>query len=362
MSTQRVIKPIFLILAALTVSACSSFGYYLDLMEGHSELLEKRKPIKDILADKSTDQKLRKLLEKSQKIRNFASKSLNLPENDSYRMYADLKRRYAVWNVIAAKEFSIKPKKWCFLFVGCLSYRGYFSKSDAIAYSKALKKEGYDVYVAGANAYSTLGWFDDPLLNTMMYKSEARRAGIIFHELAHQVLYIDDDSAFNEAFATTVEQEGIKRWMLKNRKNNDYETYLADKKRDSEFNLLLRETRGELKNLYQEKLSDKIKREKKADIFSLMQKEYTKLKVKWGGYKAYDKWMSQEINNSHLLLISTYHELVPVFKALLKKENNNMDSFYLVVEEIGDLNKNERQKSFDSIRQKQKAVNIVKNK
>ena len=203
-----------LIFMALTVSACSSFGYYMDLMAGHSELLEQQKPISEILIDKETNLKLRELLETSQNIRNFASNRLDLPENDSYRMYADLKRRYAVWNVIAAKEFSVEPKKWCFLFVGCLSYRGYFSKEDAMAYASELKNEGYDVYVVGASAYSTLGWFDDPLLNTMMYKSEARRAGVIFHELAHQVVYIEGDSAFNEAFATTVEEEGIQRWMV----------------------------------------------------------------------------------------------------------------------------------------------------
>lgn len=193
------IRKLVLIFSALTVSACSSFGYYMDLMAGHSELLEQRKPVAEIIEDKATDQKLRDLLKTSQEIRNFASKDLDLPENDSYRMYADLKRRYAVWNVVAAEEFSVEPKKWCFLFVGCLSYRGYFSKEDATNYANELKHEGFDTYVAGANAYSTLGWFDDPLLNTMLYKSEARRAGIIFHELAHQVVYIDNDSAFNEA-------------------------------------------------------------------------------------------------------------------------------------------------------------------
>jgi len=205
------IKKLILMLLGLTVSGCSSFGYYMDLMAGHSELLERRKPVAEIIADEKTSPKLRKLLKTSENIRDFASNNLDLPKNNSYRQYADLNRRYAVWNVIAAEEFSIHAKKWCFLLVGCLSYRGYFSKQVAMDYSAELKKQGYDVYVAGASAYSTLGWFDDPLLNTMMLKSEAQRAGIIFHELAHQVVYIDDDSAFNEAFATAVEEEGIRR-------------------------------------------------------------------------------------------------------------------------------------------------------
>ncbi len=314
----------------------------MDLMAGHSELLEQRKPISEILADKEIKSKLRDLLETSQKIRDFASKELDLPENDSYRMYADLKRQYAVWNVVAAKEFSTEARKWCFLFVGCLSYRGYFLKADATAYANELKKEGYDVYIAGAKAYSTLGWFDDPLLNTMMYKSEARRAGIIFHELAHQVVYIENDSAFNEAFATTVEEEGIRRWMEKNGKNKQYQEYLINKKRDSEINQLLQETREELKQLYKIKISDKEKRQKKIAAFSLMQKKYAQLKKSWGGYNAYDHWTRQELNNAHLLLIATYHDLVPTFKAMLKKENYNLKNFYSAVEKHGALDKEER--------------------
>ena len=338
-----------LILTALTVSACSSFGYYMDLMAGHSELLEQRKPISEILVDKDTTSKLRELLETSQNIRDFATKSLDLPENDSYRMYADLKRRYAVWNVIAAKEFSVEPKRWCFLFVGCLSYRGYFSKEDAMAYASELKSEGFDVYVAGASAYSTLGWFDDPLLNTMMYKSEARRAGVIFHELAHQVVYIEGDSAFNEAFATTVEEEGIQRWMAKKGQNEQYEAYLLDKKRNSEINTLLQKTRDQLKDLYKTNLSTKEKRSEKRRLFSLIQNNYRELKRSWGDYKAYDKWMSQKLNNSHLLLIATYHDLVPTFKALLYKENNNLSKFYIAVEKLGEESKEERKSKLKQI-------------
>ena len=342
MSRLHITKYAFLIICSLTVSACSSFGYYMDLMSGHSELIDKQKPITEILADKSTKPKLRSLLETSQKIRNFATKSLHLPDNDSYRIYADLKRRYAIWNVVAAKEFSTEPKKWCFLFVGCLSYRGYFSKDDAKAYANELKQEGYDVYLAGAKAYSTLGWFDDPLLNTMMYKSEARRAGIIFHELSHQIVYIENDTAFNEAFATAVEQEGIRRWMAKKGKDEQYQEYLIDKKRESGFNQLLQSTREKLKELYKSQKSDEEKRKQKNMIFSLQQKKYRALKKLWGGYNGYDQWMNQKLNNAHLLLISTYHDLVPTFNAMLKEENYNLKKFYLAVEKYGELDKEKR--------------------
>ena len=338
----NIVKYSFLILSTLTVSACTSFGYYMDLMAGHSELLEQQKPVTEILAEKDIKPKLRKLLEMSQDMRDFASKSLHLPENDSYRTYADIKRPFAVWNVVAAKEFSVKPKKWCFLLVGCLSYKGYFTKEAASAYANELKEQGYDVYVAGAKAYSTLGWFDDPLLNTMMYNSEARRAGIIFHELAHQVVYIDNDSAFNEAFATTVEQEGIRRWLEKKEKSNQYDKYLLNKNRDSQLNQLLQKTREKLQALYKTKVSDKEKRQEKKNIFVLMQKEYQQLKDTWDGYDAYDKWMAQELNNAHLLLIATYHDLVPTFKAMLKTQNNDLKKFYVVVEQLGKLDKEKR--------------------
>ena len=335
-------RKLLLLFGALTVSACSSFGYYMDLMAGHSELLEQRKPVSEIIADKETSSNLRKLLQKSQNIRNFATKNLHLPENDSYRMYADLKRRYAVWNVVAAAEFSVQPKKSCFMIVGCLSYRGYFSKQDATNYANELKAEGYDVYVAGAKAYSTLGWFDDPLLNTMMYKSESRRAGIIFHELAHQVVYIENDSAFNEAFATAVEQEGIRRWMIAKGESEKYQDYLVNKKRDSEINQLLQETREKLKKLYKTKVSKEDKRQQKKMVFSLMQKQYGVLKKSWGGYSAYDAWMKQGLNNSHLVLIATYHDLVPTFKSMLENENYNLKSFYAAVKKYGGLNKKDR--------------------
>lgn len=338
----NIIKLTIIVISAVTVSACSSFGYYMDLMSGHSELLDQQKPIKEILANKETKPKLRKLLEKSQNIRDFATKSLHLPDNDSYRLYADLKRRYAIWNVIAAKEFSTEAKKWCFLFVGCLSYRGYFSKEDASRYANELKKEGYDVYLAGAKAYSTLGWFDDPLLNTMMYKSEARRAGIIFHELSHQVVYIENDTAFNEAFATTVEQEGVRRWMGEKGKDEEYQEYLIDKKREAQFNRLLYVTREKLEQLYKTKLNDIEKRREKTMVFSLMQKKYHQLKETWNGYSGYDLWMQQGLNNAHLLLIATYHDLVPTFNTMLKNENYDLKRFYKAVAKHGELDKEKR--------------------
>lgn len=340
----NLIKLSVLLFLAITVSACTSFGYYMDLMAGHAALLEQRKAVSDILADKETKPKLRKLLKKSQHIRNFASKSLHLPENDSYRYYVDLKRPFAVWNVVATKELSIKAKKWCFIFVGCLSYKGYFSKKEANENASRLKKQGYDVHVAGARAYSTLGWFDDPLLNTMMYRSEARRAGIIFHELAHHIIYIDNDSAFNEAFATVVEQEGVRRWMKATGQNEKYARYLFYKKRDGQINNLLLETKQALKKLYEASITDEQKRNKKKKLFSLMLQRYKALKKTWQGkhINTFDQWMQQGLNNSHLLLVATYHDLVPMFNAMLEKVNHDLPRFYIAVKQLGQMEKEQR--------------------
>lgn len=322
---------------ALLQSGCSSVGYYAGIMNGHLDLINQSEPVEKLIKDSKTPEKLRNMLITSQKIRDFASNSLYLPENDSYREYADLKRPFAVWNVIATREFSVDSEKWCFLFTGCLSYRGYFTETEATEYANSLKAKGLDVYVAGARAYSTLGWFSDPLLNTMMYQAEAYRAGIIFHELAHQEIYIEDDSAFNESFATTVEQEGIRRWFIATEQADKYEKYLKNKKQQQDFNSLLNTTRTQLQALYAKNIPDDQKRQGKADILRVMKKSYQKLKQSWGGDDGYDKWMAQDINNAHLALISTYHEFVPVFKKILASEENDLKKFYAKVKQIGKL-------------------------
>ena len=325
----------------LFIGGCSNFTYYVDTINGHHELLEKSRPIDSVISgDISED--LKKKLVTFQKARLFAIQELLLPDNNSYKSYADIGRPYATWNVIATPEYSIEPKKWCFLIVGCLNYRGYFSKQQAEAFAKQLKTEGYDTYVAGARAYSTLGWFDDPLLNTMMFKSEASRVGILFHELAHQKMYVEDDSSFNEAFATVIEQEGTRRWFKATGKDDELKEYILSIKRNNEFNLLLRKTRDSLIALYNSTVPDEIKRAKKADIFSQLKQDYQKLKKQWQGYNTYDKWMSQDLNNAHLAIAATYNEFVPVFKKLLIENKNDLKEFYNRVSDLSAMSKNER--------------------
>ena len=338
----QLIPAISLALLILTLSGCSSFGYYLDLMAGHSEMMEKREQVTTVINNENTPAALKNILKNSIKIRDFASKNLYLPENKSYRLYADIKRRYAVWNVVATPEFSVKAKKWCFLFVGCLNYRGYFRQQQARDFAKKLQQQGFDVMVGGASAYSTLGWFDDPLLNTMLYQSEARRAGVIFHELAHQKVYIENDTAFNEAFAMAVEEEGVRRWFKSQGKEEKYQQYLQNKKRNQALNDLLLSTRERLEKLYQQDIDDKQKRAGKKKIFSELKKQYQRLKQKWNGDDRYDQWMQQNLNNAHLLLIATYNELVPAFKKLLQKQGNDLRKFYQKVAELGEQESEKR--------------------
>ncbi|HTZ00655.1 MAG TPA: aminopeptidase, partial [Rhodocyclaceae bacterium] len=199
-------------LAAL-LGGCSNLGYYLQAVGGQMDMLGRARPIQAVLDDPSTSERLKQQLVDVGRIRQFASAELGLPDNGSFRRYADLQRPFAVWNVFAAAEFSTKPKRWCYLLVGCADYRGYFSAAAAAGEAEQLRRQGYDVYVAGIPAYSTLGWFDDPVLNTVIDYPVIRLAPLIFHELAHQVAYARDDTTFNESFAVAVELEGMRRWL-----------------------------------------------------------------------------------------------------------------------------------------------------
>ena len=334
------LKHVLFLLISFGLTGCSTVGYYMEAINGHFEIVDKSRPIETVISENKSVE-LTKKLENFQQARQFAADDLLLPDNNSYKKYADIGRPYAVWNVIAAPKYSVEPKKWCFLFVGCISYRGYFNKYDAEAYAKQLESKGYDVYVAGARAYSTLGWFDDPLLNTMMYKSEAARVGILFHELAHQKIYIEDDSAFNEAFATAIEQEGVKRWFIKNNKIKELAEYEVFVERRNEFNFLLKSHREKLKELYMENIHEKEKLTGKRQIFEQLIKEYGQLKLKWQGYNGYDQWMEQGLNNAHLAIIATYNDLVPFFRERINK-SGNITEFYNYISSLSEKDLTDR--------------------
>lgn len=342
-----------LMIISFVVAGCSSVEYYWQAVTGHTEILNREQPISELLAEPDLDPGLRKQLEQMQRARDFASEELGLPENNSYREYADIGRDYVVWNVIATEEFSVAPQTWCFPFAGCVNYRGFFTKRAAEDFASQLRTEGKDAYVAGARAYSTLGWFDDPLLNTMLYRDEAMRVGVLFHELAHQKLYVQDDTAFNEAFATAVAQEGVRRWFLHNGNTGAYERYLESQQRRDEFNTLLKNTRIKLQELYMQSKEAGLMRREKQTVFLQLKNDYAELKQNWDNDNRYDSWMAQSLNNAHLALVATYHELVPAFKSHLQNTGGDLQLFYIQMEQLSRLPITERHEMLKSDNGKQ---------
>jgi len=195
------------------LAGCSTVGYYSQIVSGHMRIVMGKRPLAEIASDETIDDSIKRRLDLAQRARLFGIEQLNLPNNESYTSFYDTGQEYVTWNVVAAEEFSLNPHNWCFPIAGCVSYRGYYSKEDAESYAAGFKEQGFDVTVNGATAYSTLGWFEDPLLNTMLDRSDPSIASLLFHELAHQQLYVGDDSTFNESFASFVEKEGLKQWQ-----------------------------------------------------------------------------------------------------------------------------------------------------
>jgi predicted aminopeptidase len=327
--------------ACAALSACSTLGYYTQAAQGQLELLSDSKPIDDWLADPATTPRLRHRLETARQIRGFAVRELGLPDNGSYKNYAALPRPYVLWNVVATPELSLRPLQWCFPVAGCVNYRGYYDKDAAQDYARELRAGGNDVEVGGVTAYSTLGWFSDPIISTFINYPDAELARMLFHELAHQVVYVAGDSQFNESFASAVEEEGVERWLDKFGTPAMREAYDRYWSRKRDFHGLLLAARKELEQAYKSSMPDAGKREAKARIFARLKDDYQVLKQNWGGYAGYDKFFAEPLSNAHLASIATYSDFVPAFKALLKRERN-FNAFYSAVRRIADLDKTER--------------------
>jgi predicted aminopeptidase len=326
---------------ALMLAGCAQFKYYFQAAQGQYALWSDARPIDDWLGDPATDPKLKARLEKARVIRRFAVRELSLPDNASYKNYASLKRQYVLWNVVATPELSLRPVQWCFPIAGCVSYRGYYDKADAESYAEELRREHNDVQVGGVPAYSTLGWFSDPLLSTFINYSDAELARMVFHELAHQVVYIQGDSKFNEAFATAVEEAGVQRWLDLYGNDAMREAYARYSVRRQDFLGLLVKHRQMLVDVYASKATVKRKREEKARVFASLQEEYKVLKANWGGYSGYDRFFAEPLNNAHLASVATYNDLLPGFRALLAKEKD-LPHFYAAVRNMSNLPSLER--------------------
>ena len=334
-----------------TVGGCTNFSYYLQAVSGQVELWQRTRAIDEVVAEPGIALPLKEKLQRTLAMREFASRELSLPNNASYRRYADLGRQYVVWNVFAAPEFSLQPVQWCFPFAGCVGYRGYFSESEAEQFARELAADRRDVYVGGVAAYSTIGWFADPVLNTFAHYPDVLLARLIFHELAHQVVYVADDTVFNESFAVAVEREGLRRWLARNGTDQDREAFKLMSTHREGFVRLIGTYRERLATLYKSGVAPETMRAQKERIFAEMDTDYQRLKVEWGGFGGYDRWFAQKPNNAHFASIAIYTQMVPAFEALLQANGGNLARFYEAVREVAALPREQRIARLETLRE-----------
>jgi predicted aminopeptidase len=332
--------------AVCLTSGCSTLGYYAQAVNGHLDLLQRAKPVPQWADDPATPEPLRARLLLSQRLRDFAISELKLPDNASYRRYADLNRPAAVWNTVAAPELGLTLKTWCFPVLGCVGYRGYYTREGADALAAQLRGEGWETMVYGVPAYSTLGmsnWMGgDPLLNTFVNWPEGDLARLIFHELAHQAAYADDDTTFNESFATAVERIGGQRWLALHADAAVREADAVSSQRREEFRAFTLRWRDELSRLYASPTDADEKRRLKLALMDRMRTEYAAMKAqRWGGYTGYDGWFARA-NNASFAVLSAYNELVPEFERLFVRSGNDFTRFYEAVRGLAALPKAER--------------------
>lgn len=344
---RHLARPALALMLCACAAGCAHAGYYLHVIKGQYQVLQAREPIAGIVADPKRDPELRRRLALVLEGRRYASAHLALPDNGSYTTYADLHRPYVVWNVFAAPEFSLKPKTYCFPIAGCVAYRGYYDEARAREFARHLKTKDYDVYVAGVAAYSTLGWFDDPVLNTMLRWDDDTLAGTVFHELAHQKLYLKGDTAFNESFATFVEREGTREFRAGRGEplSGDPQT-LA---RERQFVELVLKTRDKLAALYASGLPQDQMRARKHTAFDELRVEYAVLRKSWDGYAGYDAWFAGPLNNAKLLPVGLYHQWVPAFARLFADAECDWKKFYARVEAMANKSESERRAELEQL-------------
>jgi predicted aminopeptidase len=328
--TFRSLAGAALLMSAFSLSGCS-VGYLLQAGRGQWQLLHARQPIARLIASDATDAALRARLELVSDARNFASHELLLPDNRSYRSYRALGRAYVVWNVVAAPEFSVVPKRWWFPITGAVAYRGYFREDRAQRYAAALAAQGYDTLVAGVSAYSTLGRFADPLLDTMLRYGDLQLVGTIFHELAHQLVYVAGDSEFNEAFAMSVEREGVTRWLRARGRGAELEDYRRRQQQQAQVLTLFANGRTQLAALYRASLPVAEMRARKRETLAAVASAVRDYARQQGIRSGYETWLDAGLNNAHLASVGTYYDCVPGFERLLAQQHDDLPGYYAAV-------------------------------
>ena len=336
------VKAALFALLAIVLVSCETVGYYSQAARGQLTIVFAREDIQHLIERPDLSQELAGKFAKVMDIREFAESELGLPVGGNYSSYVDVEREHVVWNVFAAPEFSVDPVNWCYPIAGCVAYRGYFSQQSALSYAAKLEEDGFDVYTGGVDAYSTLGWFEDSLLSTVLNRADYQLAGLIFHELAHQLVYLPGDTTFNESFATAVEREGVRRWLTKSNKDSNIDAALLDYDRQQQFVDLVGGYRDRFESLYQLEINESSMRSQKLELQQTLREEYAVLKQQWQGYEGYDGWFSRSLNNAQLSTVASYNDLLPFFAAVFEQSNQDFSTFYAEVSRLADLPEQER--------------------
>lgn len=326
-AARFLIRLLTLLVLAWALGSCQTLRFYGQAIGGQAEILRKSRPIGPILADPATDPALRRQLAAVEEIRRFARDHLELPGDESYGRYADLGRDHVTWVLFAAPEFSLEPKTWWYPTLGRLDYRGFFREEETEALAARLRAEGLDVQTGGVDAYSTLGWFHDPVLNTFVHAPDIDLAELIFHELTHRKLFRSGDTMFNESLANAVAEEGVRRWLKHQGRQADLEKYEARLVRRAEFYQKVETTRAELTRLYASDAPPEEMRKKKAALFADLRDRFRELRRKWGG-RGLEGWLTRDINNADLVSLATYQEQVPAFRRLLDECGGDLKLFF----------------------------------
>ncbi|MEJ2130367.1 MAG: aminopeptidase [Gammaproteobacteria bacterium] len=350
---KQAFRTVGVIAVGLVLGGCETVGFYGQAVSGQLEILMKRRSLDKVIADDDTPEEVHRKLELVSELVAYARDELSLPADGQYESYSDLERDYVVWNVFAAPELSLEPKQWCYPIAGCASYRGYFDETAAREYGARLADEGFDVYVGGVAAYSTLGWFDDPVLNTFLGRSEAGLAALIFHELAHALLYVPGDTTFNESFATAVEEEGLRRWFAARENPSAFDAYVEARAQRRVFLELVSRWTDALEALYAAELPDAQKRERKAQTFEGMRDEYRRLEsaseTEGPRVQGFGAFFDEGLNNARLISVSAYRSWGDAFRALLDQADGDLEAFYARCRELAELDAAARRERLEAL-------------
>ena len=348
---MKQLSQIYLVLLLVTgLTGCTTFGYYHQAVSGHFSLMLAGDSVDQLLDSDATPTDLRKKLAVSQLARRFAHQSLHLPVGDAFTDYVALDRPWVVVNLVAVPEFSLEPHRWCYPVLGCQAYRGYFSLDDAVAEQAMFENEDYDTFIGGVTAYSTLGWFDDPLHSGFTGLSDDRMVSLIFHELAHRVVYIGDDTAFNESFATAVELEGLKLWSEGSESLESFELALERLQQRNQTLALVQTTTEQLEALYalRDELPEPELRQQKAAVLEQLRQAYLELSEQWNQPGPFGA-SPEHLNNANLALFRQYNQYVPGFRQLLKDLDYDFEAFYRAVEQLSERPEAERSRRLSGL-------------